>query len=159
MKNLVLAFLITWLLAACSTSGPKFTPAPTAENDDALIYFMRSHVGYLGGYWTNFYIDDEEIVELFDEGYTWVHLKPGFYNFSAGFIIRPNLDFEIYIEPNRTYYIEYTQESAGYNQVRNKFHVLLSESESINLSSSQSGPSFIRDYSYKKANILKLDKN
>ncbi len=145
MKNIILIVLTACFFSGC-TIGPAFTPAPNADENESIVYLMRSHAKYGGMWWTNFYINDKEVVELYDEGYTWVHLKPGFYRFSAGskMVSFYDVNFDLEIKPNETYYIEFVQGTSGNNQISNMLRVL-----PVSLASE-----LIIDFSYKKSNYI-----
>ncbi|MFC3153333.1 DUF2846 domain-containing protein [Litoribrevibacter euphylliae] len=100
-KYLVLLVLI---LQGCAM-GPIYKDAPPVDNEKALIYLMRGDIHYGGGYATSFRINDSKVVELYDNGYSWIHLTPGTYKFSAG-----GERLSVKIEPGETYYIELHQE-------------------------------------------------
>lgn len=96
--------LLTLFLQACAM-GPKYQPAPQPEEEKALVYLMRGDVQYGGGYATKFKINDFEIVNLYDFGYSWTHLPAGQYTFSAG-----GEKLDLLLQSGETYYIEYHQE-------------------------------------------------
>jgi len=129
------------ILSGCATIGEKYSPAPTPPEHKSLAYLFRSNVGF-GNFWiTNFLVDGEEVVSLYDSGYSWVYLTEGEHSFAANTPTQNKLKFDAPIIAGRTYYIEYTQESVEYNSVRNI----------IRMVSPKIGKSIIKDYSYKKA--------
>lgn len=144
-KSVVLILLLT--AAGCTTMGPPYTPPPAAPSGQSLVYLMRSSVGY-GNFWeTIFSINDVQVVSLYDKGYSWVHLKPGKYKFSGGNSLNPDyLKFNMPIAPGQTYYVEYGQSYAGYNQYRNYIRAL----------KPAIGENKIKDYSYAPADTSQL---
>jgi hypothetical protein len=130
------------LFSGCTTMGEKYSPAPLPSEDKSLIYLFRSHVT-IGNFWiTNFSINGKEVVSLYDKGYSWVHLKPGTHLFGVNSLAQNELKFETPIQAGKIYFIEHTQEPAGYNRYRNV----------IRMVPSKIGENIIENFSYKKAN-------
>jgi hypothetical protein len=126
LRTLLAAVFVT-LLVGCTTMGKPYTPPPPPAKDQGLVYMMRTSVGY-GNFWsTTFYIDDQEVVSLHDKGYTWVHLHAGVHEMAARQAMGKKLHFKIPIKAGQTYFIEFAQESAGYNTYRNVLRGLLPE--------------------------------
>ena len=98
--------LVSILLVACATSGPKYTPAPEPPEGEALVYFLRGDVHYGGGYSTSFFVDDKEVAKLHDWGYSWIHLSAGMHEMKAG-----GVKHKIELEAGKTYYFEYHQDN------------------------------------------------
>lgn len=146
MKSRYLKFILCTLIfmtSGCTTLGEKFTPAPVPPNDKSLVYLFRSNVGY-GNFWiTNFLVDGKEIVSLYDKGYTWIHLSEGKHSIEANTPTQSELKIVANTIAGKTYYIEYTQESAGYNHVRNVVRVV----------PSTMGKDIVKEYSYKKSDL------
>jgi len=143
MNKIVIVVLSLLVIASCATSGPPFSKAPHAHESEALVYVMRSTVAYRGGYWTNFYVNDEEIVELFDSGYSWIHLKAGTYTFSTDSHLLKTLKFKLNVEPGETYYLVQDQKEF--------FPIATIKFQSI---PAKDGERIIQNYAYKKANPL-----
>jgi hypothetical protein len=115
-----LALLTAFLgVAGCSTVGPAYTPAPPPPEGQALVYVMRTSVGY-GNFWpTVFSLNDTKVVSLYDKGYSWIYVKPGRYKISAGTAMNSSyLKFVMPVEAQKEYFVEYTQEPAGYRMYR-----------------------------------------
>lgn len=125
-KMIMILVVISALLQGCmTTTGKPYEIPPAPGKDKALVYLMRSNVHSGNLYQTNFFINDVKIVSLYDEGYTWVHLEPGVYEFAVG--DDPSNKYLKFLMPvigGHFYYVEYTQEGA--NILRN-----LPESDAI----------------------------
>lgn len=84
--------------------GHKYVPAPAPPEDMAVMYiFMQPTT------WTaqvaEIIINDNRILYLPEEGYTWIYISPGKHMLSAGTnALQP---IEINIEGGNTYYVEY----------------------------------------------------
>ena len=119
MKRLAVVLALV-LLAGCTTMGDKYAPPPPVPEGKARVYFLRSSVSF-GNFWTTvFSVNDTEAVSLYDKGYSWIHLDPGTYKFAVGTMIKQEyLKFDLPVRAGREYYIEYNQEPAGYQRVRN----------------------------------------
>lgn len=142
LHSLSLLIIGMILFSGCTAMGEKYSPAPLPPEDKSLVYLFRSNV-VLGNFWiTNFLINGKEVVSLYDSGYSWVHLKPGTHRFEANSLAQNELKFEAPIHAGKIYFIEYTQESAGYNGYRNVIRMVPSER----------GENIIKNFSYKKAN-------
>jgi hypothetical protein len=105
LQNCLSISIVVVLLNACAM-GPIYQPAPEAPEGYGLLHLMRGDVYYNGGYATNFKINDVNIVDLYDFGYSWIHLKPGEYNIRAGYGRK-----QVNIEAGKAYYLEYHQEN------------------------------------------------
>lgn len=118
--TVILVFLSAALFSACTTIGPKYTPAPQPESK-SLIYFFRDSVERNGGYRTNFMINRVPIVALYNSGYSWVHIDPGEYQFIGGGEV-----IELSVEPGKTYYLGFNQENfyaSSFVSTKNTFRV------------------------------------
>lgn len=142
IASLLLLVNILIFSGGCSTMGKPYSPPPPPKGKDALVHFMRSSVGY-GNFWiTSFYVNDVDMVSLYDKGYSWIHLKEGTYRFKAKAALGKGLEFTMPVKAGNKYYLEYTQESVGYNRYRNVLRAVRPDfAESI-----------IGQYSYKEAN-------
>lgn len=126
LRTLLAAVFFT-LLVGCTTMGKPYQTPPPPAKDQGLVYMMRTSVGY-GNFWsTTFYIDGQEVVSLHDKGYTWVHLHAGVHEMAAQQAMGKKLHFKIPVKAGQTYFIEFAQESAGYNAYRNVLRGLLPE--------------------------------
>ena len=140
MLCLVLS-LVSMLLSGCTTVGKPYAAPPSPAEGKALVHFMRSSVGY-GNFWTTiFSVNDVEVVSLYDKGYSWIHLDAGTYDFSAKSSLGAKLHFTMPVYAGNTYYVEFTQESAGYNRYRNIVRAV----------SPEQGLKLAKEYSYKEA--------
>lgn len=79
-KPMVSVLLLLVLLSGCAATGPIYQAAPEPKESDALIYIYRPNSFALGGRDAYFYVDDVNIVDLSNEGYTWFHLPAGEYS-------------------------------------------------------------------------------
>lgn len=124
MQKLI-ALLAIAGLTGCTTIGAPYTPAPAAPEGKALVYFMRSSVGF-GNFWsTVFSVNDTQVVSLYDKGYSWIHLDAGYYKISGGTHLRNDyLKFFLPIRAGGEIYIEYNQTPAGHNTFRNQIRVV-----------------------------------
>jgi hypothetical protein len=142
-----LLFIPLLLVSGCTTMGQPYSPPPPAPEGKSIVYLMRSSVGYGGAWSTVFSINDTKVVSLYDKGYTWVHVGPGQYKFSAGTTL--NSDYLKFVAPVRSgqeYFIEYTQESLGYPRYRN---VIRGVSPGV-------GKSTVEKYSYIEADKVDI---
>lgn len=101
MKSFCILFLL--LLSGCAM-GPKYKDAPPPQKDFALIYLLRGDVEYGGGYKTKFEINDRVVTALYDDGYSWLYLKPGLYDIEAA-----NREIKLNVEAGETYYVKFYQ--------------------------------------------------
>ena len=67
------------LLAGCVATGAVYTPAPIPAVGDALVYIYRLEGSGLKTRDAYFYVDDVNIVDLTQKGYTWFHVPAGNY--------------------------------------------------------------------------------
>jgi len=109
LKIISLTIFIT--LTGCAATlhkGPKFTVAPPPANGLALVYLYRPHSPPL---WRSptIYINNLEIMDLYNQGYTYLYVKPGKYHiktdwsFDAG---APDLEGDATFKSGKTYYIK-----------------------------------------------------
>lgn len=76
--NLVLMSLI-FQLVACSAMGPIYTNAGPPKVGYGLVYIYRSDNLWMGGRDSYFYVNNENIVDLSNNGYTFFYLPEGEY--------------------------------------------------------------------------------
>jgi len=104
IKRLLLFFLISFSLIGCATiaSGPVFVEAPQAPEGMGTVYIFRMDTSKMYGMAVahTAYINNKPFVKLYRGGYSFVHLKPGIYKFSAGLVT------EFAIEAGETKFIE-----------------------------------------------------
>lgn len=115
-----LSILLIVLLQACAM-GPAYQAAPAALHSQALVYMFRGDVQYGGGYATKFYINDTEVVGLYDSGYSWIHLDSGSYKFKAG-----GSKIELDVEAGKTYYLGMHQETKITGTLRRTWNIFKS---------------------------------
>jgi len=141
MYKLCSLIIFTIIISGCSTSGLKFSQAPAPDPESkALVYVMRNVVGYGGAYWTNFYVDDIEIAELYDSGYSWIHVTSGKHIFSMDAHLSPKREIILNIIPGETYYL----------MVNHPWFTSNNSLEFVHIDSSK-GEAIIKGYSYKAA--------
>jgi Protein of unknown function (DUF2846) len=145
--NKRLLFVLSLFIAGCTTMGAPYSPPPPAPPGKALVYFMRTSVGY-GNFWsTSFSVNDAKIVSVYDKGYSWIHLDSGLYKFSAGTVLKADyLKFVMPIEAGKEYFIEYSQESTGYQMYRN---VIRAVPPNV-------GKGLVEKYSYQEADKVEI---
>jgi len=137
--------LCLMLLMGCAM-GPKFTQAPPAPEGKCTVYLMRSKGP--GDWWpTTFFMNDVKVVSLQDKAYSWIHLDPGRYKVSAGWMVGKSLNLggDFNIEAGGTYYIEYT----------NDFEPA-ARTEIVRLLPRKTGASQIQDYKYSEADAVQV---
>lgn len=104
IKRLLLFVFISFSLIGCATiaSGPLFVEAPKAPKGMGTVYVFRTDTSKMYGMAVahTAYINDKPFLKLYRGGYSFVHLKPGIYKFSAG------LETEFVIEDGETKFIE-----------------------------------------------------
>ena len=110
MKKLLALGLLAFV-AGCVTIGEPYSRPPPLPQDQARVFFLRSSVWHAGAWSTIFRVDDAEVVSLYNNGYSWIHLDPGTYKFTAGPVTNPDpLKFTMPVQAGREYFIEYYQE-------------------------------------------------
>lgn len=67
------------LLTSCAATGPLFEPVPASVRKDnqVLIYIYRPDAFCAGGVSVTIYVNDQETVELKNNGYTFVLTESG----------------------------------------------------------------------------------
>jgi len=108
---------------------------------------MRSSVTY-GNFWpTVFSVNDVPVVSLYDKGYSYIYLDRGIYKIAGGTHMHKDyLKFSMPIDAGGQYYIEYGQESTGYNTFRDRIRaVRIDEARAM-----------IASYSHKPADPVEL---
>lgn len=79
--RVILAMLITLVLAGCSATGPIFQDAKAPSPGCGLVYIYRTSSFVYGGSDAYFYVDDINVADLSNNGYTAFHLPAGTYEF------------------------------------------------------------------------------
>lgn len=65
------------LISGCSASGPPFSPAPPGESSKAILYVYRPKAFAQSAASFDTFVDGIKIVELKNEGYTWIYVPAG----------------------------------------------------------------------------------
>jgi hypothetical protein len=76
VKKIAILFLAVFL-SACAATGPIYQPAPPPAQQDALVYIYRTDGFVLGARDAYFYVNDFNIIDLSNQGYTWFHVPAG----------------------------------------------------------------------------------
>jgi hypothetical protein len=151
----ILLLLVSLLcIVGCTTTGQSYSPPPPAPQGKALVHFMRSSVTYGNFYPTIFSVNDVKIVSLYDYGYSWIHLDPGTYTFSAGTASNTdNVQLEIPIKSGQEYFIEYDQVRVEHEKYPHRIQKHRNRIRSI---PPDTGKYHIVNYAYKKANNIEI---
>lgn len=144
MRFLFLLFTVI-VFSGCAIA-PRYTPAPEAPEGMSLVYLMRGDVER-GGFWaTQFTIDDKVIVDLQNNDYSWLYLKPGSYKVKAAGLVRT-----LTVDKGGDYYLEYHLGFNGY-QFLKYFKQLSSEEIKNQLVES----TYVQGNSYESAPLAKV---
>jgi hypothetical protein len=90
-----LILIICWVVGimGCAANGPIFQNAPDPQESYALVYIYRPGTFTFSARDAYFYINDINIVDLTNEGYTWFHIPSGEYTLKQKWPI--DLSFEV----------------------------------------------------------------
>ena len=83
LKKICIYYFLVQLLVSCATipiDAPSFSEAraPEPNNESALVYIYRAFAQPTA-YSVKVMVNDQEIVDLANEGFTWVMLDEGHY--------------------------------------------------------------------------------
>jgi len=99
-----------FVLTGCATTfleGPKFKEANPPRFGEALVYFYRPNsTPFLLS--PDLFVDGKKILELGNQGYSYVYLKPGEYDIKVTWSFmsgRPDLQGKIKVEEGKEYFI------------------------------------------------------
>ena len=106
----LLSIFLTLALWGCSATGPIYKAAPEPGDNNSLVYIYRQpHFAYSAND-AYFYVNDNNIADLTNDGYTWFHVPsgeyilkqrwPGMLDFSGKFDIKMKVRWE----PRQVYY-------------------------------------------------------
>jgi len=110
-------FSISWvlifsmlILSGCSATllkGPQFKSAKPPKAEESLVYFYRPNsTPFLLS--PDLLVNGKKILELGNQGYSYVYLKPGDYDIKVAWSFmsgRPDLEGKIKVEGGKTYFI------------------------------------------------------
>lgn len=85
-RRLFLSVLVA-LLSGCAATGPVYKPVQDADPGNALVYVFRGAGFAMGGRTAYFYVNDVNVFDLDQGGYSWVSLPPGNYKLKQGWPI------------------------------------------------------------------------
>jgi hypothetical protein len=117
--------LVAASLAACTTTGPRFTTAQKAEPGKAIIYVYRGEdsaltdfIGALGFERTIFYVNGEKLLSLEEGCYTWTQVSPGTYVLAikGSLYGLPGITLDttsVYAKADGVYYVRYSRETTA----------------------------------------------
>ena len=115
-RRVVFLMLIIMLAgcAAIDANGPTFTPAAAPGDDQALLYIYRPRTPWFSGRAAIMKLDDKPLLELLNNGYTHVYLRPGnhkiTHNWDASLMdaeeLRKPLTITVNLMAKQTYYVE-----------------------------------------------------
>jgi len=133
MKRLLFTLFFIALITSCAASGPLYQDAPKPKENDALIYIYRPSSWTLGMRDAYFYINDVNIVDLSDNGYTWLHVPTGGYTLKLKWPLDVQLLYEVTEinakwTPGRRYFYRLNTWHSGYVAASSQ-HWQLSEVE------------------------------
>ncbi|MBF0353044.1 MAG: DUF2846 domain-containing protein [SAR324 cluster bacterium] len=100
------------ILNSCSATGPTFIDAKKSDSF-ALIYIYRPNVFCGSARKPDISINDNKILELQNNGYTQIYVKPGDIHIKASGIDntpRLNTSLNINVETYKSYFIRYNVE-------------------------------------------------
>jgi hypothetical protein len=109
-------------LFGCVATGPLYKDAPPPPEGKALVYIYREQGVALVGRQTWFYVDDVEVGELDNQGYTWAYVPAGLHTLKQEWPLDITLgrttDTTIDLQAGQSYYYKLrTAASFGYNTV------------------------------------------
>jgi hypothetical protein len=117
LPRIVLALLLTFLLAACSATGEKFSQIKTPNSSVGALYVYRLPNLAGGGNAPLLFIDGNEVTSLKNAGYIREELAVGRHvielkNGSILSNMKP-LTVDLTVETGTTYFLRYTIEHRG----------------------------------------------
>ena len=81
MVRKLIILCVAALIVGCAATGPAYEEAPLPKGSDVLVYIYRPSNFTLGGRDAYFYVNDVNVVDLSNNGYTWFHVPAGEYSF------------------------------------------------------------------------------
>ena len=105
--------ILILLSAGCSTIGEPFSLAVPPKEDKALVYLFRDNISQGGASRSNFKIDGDPIMSIWNSGYTWVHLTEGMHTFESS-AINDTFTIPLVLEKGKTYYLGVNQDRYSY---------------------------------------------
>lgn len=102
------------LIAGCAApaTAPSFASAKATENrEDRSIFYVYREYAEPTAWKTTIYIDDNEVVSLLQQSFSWVYLSPGKHKVAAKWpFLSGQNDVEFFIEAasDEKYYYEIT---------------------------------------------------
>lgn len=78
MRTLYVLF-IALFITACSATGPKFKQVNIETNDKSILYIYRPDAFALKAVQSHFNLDGTKVIELKNNGYTYIQLEAGHY--------------------------------------------------------------------------------
>lgn len=102
------------LLVGCAANGPLYQPAEAPKAGKALVYIYRPSALTYGARAAYFYINDKNVVDLNSDGYTYLYLDAGTYQFKQKWpvdILAKAIDFPVTIKANETYFFKFLPDS------------------------------------------------
>jgi len=136
------------VLAGCAATGPVFQAAPEPKEADALIYIYRPSSSWfaLGARDAYFYVNEVNVADLSNEGYTWFHVPAGDYTLTQKwpFDATPGakaLNINARWLPKQKYYFR-LETAAGYRQYLWRVSEVPADRALIEISSCKYQPAF-----------------
>lgn len=104
-----LSLLAALCLCGCAAVGPSFEPAPAPDGTKAVVYIYRLESFALGARDAYFYVNDQNVVDLSNNGYTWFSVPAGDYVLKQKWPINvtfgmKTLEMPVRWEGGKTYY-------------------------------------------------------
>lgn len=114
--------LLVALLSGCAASGPIFKPPEDADPGNALVYIYRGTGVAFGARSAYFYVNDVNVFDLNQGGYSWVSLPPGNYRLKQSwpadiFAKSIELDLEVHAGETRYFSFETGTCQGGYREI------------------------------------------
>lgn len=102
--------VIALTLAGCSATGPIYKPAENIPEGEAVIYISREAGFGLGGRSAYFYVNEVNVFDLDQRGYSWVSLPSGHYKLRQSWpvdVMARSVSFEIDVKPGEVRYFSF----------------------------------------------------
>lgn len=103
-----IALILFYFSCARKATGPAFNQVELDDDKKALVYIYRPHTGCDSFRKFDISVDGKIVVELLDQGYTWVALDPGKHLIRIkGTSNIPSIAETLDVESTQTYFIKY----------------------------------------------------
>ena len=132
MKNkIIILFILLECACGCVSlheKGPRFTGIQENKSGYSLLYIYRPHE-YIGqSVWPKIFIGNTKVVDLFDQSYTFVYIKPGSYRIhtekSLSVSQIPNTDMRLDFDPGSVYFMCFNQKYEKYGSLLPSYNLM-----------------------------------